>query len=82
MGTLFIVSTVATVPFWILLLVAPARASTANAVHAIWVFMALSAVYVVMLAMGDSASADSLLTLDGYKELQASDAAVLAGWIH
>jgi len=44
--------------------------------------MALSAVYVVMLAMGDSASADSLLTLDGYKELQASDAAVLAGWIH
>jgi len=53
-----------------------------DAVHAIWVFMALSAVYVVMLAMGDSASADSLLTLDGYKELQASDAAVLAGWIH
>jgi len=82
MDVVFVVSTLATVPFWILLLVAPARALTFKVVHAVWVFAALSVAYVVMLAMGDSASADSLLTLEGYKELQTSDAAVLAGWIH
>ena len=43
--------------------------------------MALGAFYVAMLAMGDTASADGLLTLDDYKDLQASDAAVLAGWV-
>lgn len=82
MDSVFVLSTLATVPFWLLLILAPERMATARAVHAIWMFVALGVLYVVLLAMGDSASAENLLTLDGYKELQTSDAAVLAGWVH
>jgi hypothetical protein len=82
MDLLFILVTLAVVPFWLLLLVAATRPAAVRAVHTIWVFVAFGALYVVLLAMGDSASAESLLTLDGYKELQTSDVAVLAGWVH
>lgn len=82
MDAVFVLATLATLPFWLLLLLAPDRMATVRAVHAIWVFVAFGVLYVVLLAMGDNASAESLLTLDGYKELQTGDAAVLAGWVH
>lgn len=82
MDAVFVLATLATVPFWLLLLVAPARTATVRAVHAIWVFVAYGILYLVLLALGDSASAENLLTLDGYQELQADDAAALAGWVH
>ncbi len=82
MDLVFVLATVAVVPFWLLLLVAPTHPVTAKTVHAVTVFAVLGVLYFVVLSMAESATAANLLTLDGYKELQADDAAVVAGWVH
>ena len=79
---LFRICNVAVLPAWVLLALAPGRALTHRVVHAAWLFLALAAVYGVLLAGMAGPEGAGFATLDGVATLLGSRHGALVGWIH
>ncbi len=80
--TLFTICNYSVMPAWLLLALAPRSRATAALVHAAWIPLILSAVYIAMLVMGEAGDDANFFSLAGVMAFFRVPEAVLAGWVH
>ncbi|MCG8419961.1 MAG: DUF4281 domain-containing protein [Proteobacteria bacterium] len=80
--TLFLICNYAVIPAWLLLAVAPHWFWTQRIIHAAWIPMLLTVVYIFMLVSGDAPEGASFGTLEGVMLFFTIPEATLAGWVH
>ncbi|WP_428266330.1 ABA4-like family protein [Haliangium sp.] len=80
--TLFSLCNAAVLPAWLLLMILPRWRGTRLIVHAIWIPLVFTGLYVLMLATGDTPEGAGFGSLDAVMRLFTVPEAVLAGWIH
>lgn len=81
--TLFTICNFGVLPFWALLVVAPGWVWTARIVHALWIPLALAAVYGLAFLMSPGApEGASFGSLPGVMAFFTVPEAALAGWVH
>lgn len=84
METLFNLSNLLIMPFWLLMILLPGWRWTQRIMRTLWPIAALAVIYTLLLLAQVGNAADTLLnpTLDGIAALLGTPAGAAAGWVH